>query len=100
MTASGRSVATVASARAAAGRELDNGRTGSRRPGSNNLNPVGRLHYAGCTLDFIPNSLAGHGPGLGAQEGENRIRQVAEQAGFRRFRRATQTPFNAMHEAR
>jgi len=65
-----------------------------------NLNPVGRLYYAASTLVCVPNSLAGHGPGLGAQAGEGRIRQVAEQAGFRRFRRATQTPFNAVYEAR
>ena len=65
-----------------------------------NLNPVGRLYYAGSTLVCVPNSLAGHGPGLGAQAGETRIRQVAEQAGFRNFRRASQTPFNAVYEAR
>jgi len=65
-----------------------------------NLNPVGRLYYAASTLICVPNSLSGHGPALGAQAGEVRIRQVAEQAGFRRFRRATQTPFNLVFEAR
>ncbi|HYD42587.1 MAG TPA: class I SAM-dependent methyltransferase [Anaeromyxobacter sp.] len=65
-----------------------------------NLNPVGRLFYAASTLICVPNSLAGHGPALGAQAGEARLRKVAEQAGFRRFRRATETPFNIVCEAR
>jgi SAM-dependent methyltransferase len=65
-----------------------------------NLNPVGRLFYAASTLVCVPNSLAGHGPALGAQAGEARLREVAEQAGFRSFRRATQTPFNIVLEAR
>ena len=65
-----------------------------------NLNAVGRLFYAASTLICVPNSLAGHGPALGAQAGEARLRQVAEQAGFRRFRRATETPFNIVCEAR
>jgi ubiquinone/menaquinone biosynthesis C-methylase UbiE len=65
-----------------------------------NLNPVGRLYYAASTLLCVPNSLSGHGPALGAQAGEKRLRQVVEQAGFRRFRRATETPFNIVFEAR
>lgn len=65
-----------------------------------NLNPVGRLFYASSTLVCVPNSLAGHGPALGAQAGEARLREVIEQAGFRSFRRATQTPFNLVLEAR
>lgn len=65
-----------------------------------NLNPVGRLYYAASTLVCVPNSLAGHGPALGAQAGEARLRDVVEQAGFRSFRRATQTPFNLVLEAR
>jgi SAM-dependent methyltransferase len=65
-----------------------------------NLNPVGRLFYAASTLVCVPNSLAGHGPALGAQAGEARLREVVEQAGFRSFRRATQTPFNLVLEAR
>lgn len=65
-----------------------------------NLNPVGRLYYAASTLVCVPSSLAGHGPALGAQAGEARLRDVAEQAGFRSFRRATQTPFNLVLEAR
>jgi SAM-dependent methyltransferase len=65
-----------------------------------NLNPVGRLYYAASTLVCVPNSLAGHGPALGAQAGEARLREVVEQAGFRSFRRATRTPFNLVLEAR
>ncbi len=64
-----------------------------------NLNPVGRLFYAASTLICVPNSLADRGLALGAQAGEAMLRQVAEQAGFRRFRRATQTPFNLVFEA-
>jgi SAM-dependent methyltransferase len=65
-----------------------------------NLNPVGRLFYAASTLVCVPNSLAGHGPALGAQAGDARLRDVAEQAGFTTFRRATETPFNVVLEAR
>jgi SAM-dependent methyltransferase len=65
-----------------------------------NLNPVGRLFYAASTLVCVPNSLAGHGPALGAQAGEARLRDVIEAAGFRSFRRATETPFNLVLEAR
>jgi SAM-dependent methyltransferase len=65
-----------------------------------NLNPVGRLFYAASTLVCVPNSLAGHGLALGAQAGETRLREVVEQAGFGSFRRATQTPFNLVLEAR
>jgi SAM-dependent methyltransferase len=66
-----------------------------------NLNPVGRVFYGASTVFCVPCSLAGHGPALGAQAGEARLRQiVAEQGGFSRFRRATETPFNLVLEAR
>jgi len=65
-----------------------------------NLNPVGRIYYAASTMVCVPNSLAFHGAALGAQAGEARIRAVAKQAGFENFRRATQTPFNLVFEAR
>jgi hypothetical protein len=65
-----------------------------------NLNVVGRLFYPGSTLFCVPNSLADNGPALGAQAGERRIREVAEKAGFSKFRRATQTRFNAVYEAK
>jgi 2-polyprenyl-3-methyl-5-hydroxy-6-metoxy-1,4-benzoquinol methylase len=65
-----------------------------------NLNPVGRLFYAASTMLCVPNSLAFHGAALGAQAGESRIGAVAKEAGFGAFRRATQTPFNLVFEAR
>lgn len=66
-----------------------------------NLNPVGRIYYAASTLVCTPSSLDQEvGLGLGAQAGEERLRGVAEEAGFGRFRRATETPFNLVLEAR
>ncbi|MDF9618147.1 class I SAM-dependent methyltransferase [Pseudomonas entomophila] len=66
-----------------------------------NINPVGRLFYAASTFICTPNSLSQEvGLGLGAQAGEARLRAVFEEAGFTRFRRATQTPFNLILEAR
>jgi 2-polyprenyl-3-methyl-5-hydroxy-6-metoxy-1,4-benzoquinol methylase len=66
-----------------------------------NLNPVGRTYYAASTLICTPSSLDQEvGLGLGAQAGEQRLRQVAEEAGFSSFRRATETPFNLILEAR
>lgn len=65
-----------------------------------NLNPVGRIFYGASTMLCVPNSLAGHGPALGAQAGESRLREVVMAAGFRGFRRATETPFNLILEAR
>ncbi|MGY4493965.1 class I SAM-dependent methyltransferase [Pseudomonas sp. TE3610] len=66
-----------------------------------NINPVGRLFYAASTFICTPNSLSQEvGLGLGAQAGEARLREVFEAAGFRSFRRATQTPFNLILEAR
>ncbi|TBR17672.1 class I SAM-dependent methyltransferase [bacterium] len=65
-----------------------------------NHNPVGRVYYAASTLICVPVSLAHSGPALGAQAGEARLADVARQAGFTRFRRATQTPFNIVLEAR
>lgn len=66
-----------------------------------NINPVGRLFYAASTFICTPNSLSQEvGLGLGAQAGEARLRAVFEEAGFKQFRRATQTPFNLILEAR
>jgi hypothetical protein len=68
---------------------------------SENLNPVGRVYYGASSLICVPVSLARHGPALGAQAGETRLRRImVEQGGFSRFRRATQTPFNLVIEAR
>jgi SAM-dependent methyltransferase len=66
-----------------------------------NLNPVGRAYYAGSTLICTPCSLAQEvGLALGAQAGEARIRAVVTGGGFTRFRRAMQSPFNLVYEAR
>ena len=68
---------------------------------ADNLNPVGRVFYAASTVICTPSSLDQEvGLGLGAQAGEERLRAVAEEAGFSRFRRATETPFNLVLEAR
>jgi len=65
-----------------------------------NLNPVGRLFYAGSTMICVPTSLSQNGPALGAQAGEARISLVVKAGGFKHFRRATQTPFNIVYEAK
>jgi SAM-dependent methyltransferase len=67
----------------------------------NNLNPVGRVYYGFSTLLCTPSSRSQEvGLCLGAQAGEARIRDVVTAAGFRHFRRATETPFNIVYEAR
>jgi SAM-dependent methyltransferase len=66
-----------------------------------NLNPVGRVMYGASTQICVPVSLARNGPALGAQAGEARLREiVVDEGGFTRFRRATETPFNLVLEAR
>jgi ubiquinone/menaquinone biosynthesis C-methylase UbiE len=66
-----------------------------------NLNPVGAAYYGFSTLLCTPNSLAQETKtALGAQAGEARIRDVARQAGFERFRRVAETPFNLVFELR
>jgi SAM-dependent methyltransferase len=66
-----------------------------------NLNPVGRVFYAASTMICVPASLSQEvGLALGAQAGEARLRDVITQGGFTRFRRAAQTPFNLVFEAR
>lgn len=65
-----------------------------------NHNPVGRIMYGASTAICVPASLAHRGPALGAQAGEARLRKVATEGGFTRFRRATETPFNLVLEAR
>jgi SAM-dependent methyltransferase len=66
-----------------------------------NLNPVGRIFYAASTMICTPASLSQEvGLGLGAQAGETRLKRVAKDAGFSRFRRAAETPFNMVFEAR
>jgi len=66
-----------------------------------NLNPVGRIFYSVSTLVCVPASKSQEvGLALGAQAGEARIRWVAEQAGLHHLRRAAETPFNLVYEAR
>lgn len=66
-----------------------------------NLNPVGRVYYSLSTLLCTPCSRSQEvGLCLGAQAGERRIEQVVSTAGFGRFRRAAETPFNIVYEAR
>lgn len=68
---------------------------------ADNLNPVGRVFYAFSTSICVPASLNQEvGAALGAQAGEKRLGDVAREAGFSRFRRAAETPFNMVLEAR
>lgn len=66
-----------------------------------NLNPVGRVYYSFSTLLCVPNAKSqGGARQLGAQAGEAAIRKVVSDAGFTRFRRAAETPFNIVYEVR
>jgi ubiquinone/menaquinone biosynthesis C-methylase UbiE len=66
-----------------------------------NLNPVGRIYYNFSTFLCVPNALSQPGGyALGAQAGEAAIRRVVSDAGFTRFRRVAETPFNLVYEAR
>lgn len=66
-----------------------------------NFNPVGRMFYSASTMICTPASRAQEvGLALGAQAGEARLREVLEDAGFRSVRRAAETPFNLVIEAR
>jgi len=68
---------------------------------ADNLTPLGRAYYAASTLNCVPTSLSQpHGLALGAQAGEGRLRDVVTSAGFTRFRRAVEAPFNLVIEAR
>lgn len=65
-----------------------------------NLNPLGRLFYAASTLICVPGAQAQNGQALGSQAGETKTREIVVAAGFTRFRRAAETPFNLVYEAR
>jgi SAM-dependent methyltransferase len=66
-----------------------------------NLNPVGRVFYSFSTFLCVPNALSQEGGySLGAQAGEEPIGRIAKDAGFSTFRRAAETPFNIVYEAR
>jgi 2-polyprenyl-3-methyl-5-hydroxy-6-metoxy-1,4-benzoquinol methylase len=65
------------------------------------LNPIGRVFYSASTMVCTPASMSQEvGAALGAQAGEKRMREVANQGGFSKFRRAAETPFNLVYEAR
>jgi SAM-dependent methyltransferase len=66
-----------------------------------NLNPIGRIYYSASSFICTPASRSQEvGACLGAQAGEARLREVVTKGGFKRFRRATETPFNLVLEAR
>ena len=66
-----------------------------------NLNPIGRIFYSASTMLCTPASRSQEvGLALGAQAGEARINDVITKGGFKRFRRAAETPFNLVFEAR
>ena len=66
-----------------------------------NLNPIGRVFYGASTLVCTPASRHQEvGLALGAQAGEARLRDVVVAGGFSRVRRAAETPFNIVLEAR
>jgi ubiquinone/menaquinone biosynthesis C-methylase UbiE len=68
---------------------------------ADNLNPVGRVYYNFSTFLCVPNALSqAGGYSLGAQAGERAIADVVAKAGFTRFRRVADTPFNLVYEAR
>jgi 2-polyprenyl-3-methyl-5-hydroxy-6-metoxy-1,4-benzoquinol methylase len=68
---------------------------------TDNLNPIGRVYYSASTFICTPASRAQEvGLGLGAQAGEARLTKVIEEGGFRKVRRAAETPFNMVLEAR
>jgi hypothetical protein len=89
------------------GRELSAQEVGSRKARTLlallaiNLNPVGRVYYNFSTFLCVPNAKSQSGGyALGAQAGPAPIRQLATDAGFTRFRKAAETPFNAVYEIR
>jgi hypothetical protein len=66
-----------------------------------NLNPVGRLYYAASTMICVPTSLDQPvGAALGAQAGYAELSAVIAEGGFAKVRKATETPFNMILEAR
>ncbi len=68
---------------------------------ADNLNPVGRVFYSASVFLCVPNALSQDGGySLGAQAGEEPVRRLATDAGFSRFRRVAETPFNIVYEAR
>ena len=80
---------------------LDAGRAAAGDRLEDNLNPVGRMYYGFSNLVCVPGALSqSGGQALGAQAGQRALAEVVAAAGFTRFRRATETPFNHVYEAR
>ena len=65
-----------------------------------NLNPLGRVFYSVSSIVCVPAYFSENGPALGTQAGETRIAEIMKSTGFSKFRRATQTPFNLVFEAK
>ena len=65
-----------------------------------NLNPVGRVFYSASLFICVPHARSQGGPGLGSQVPEATWHELLAEAGFSRVRRATETPFNRVFEAR
>ena len=63
-----------------------------------NINPVGRIYYAASTLICVPNSLANNGLSLGAQAGEEKIKELVKNSNFTKFRRVMDSPINIVYE--
>jgi len=96
----------VAAARHAAQTLAPNGTVMLVEPFANdrvesNLSPVARLYYAASTTICCAHAISEGGRlVLGAQAGEARLADVFRRAGFLHFRRAAETPFNLVLEAR
>jgi hypothetical protein len=66
-----------------------------------NMNPLGRVFYGASTVICTPASLAQEvGLALGAQAGEAQLTNVIKEGGFSVVRRATETPYNLVLEAK
>jgi 2-polyprenyl-3-methyl-5-hydroxy-6-metoxy-1,4-benzoquinol methylase len=65
-----------------------------------NHNPIGRVYYSASTMICVGVSLAKGGPALGAQAGEARLKEIISKGGFSKVRRAAETPFNIILEAK
>ena len=80
---------------------MDDCRADGRDRLEDNLNPVGRLYYGASTMVCVPTSLAQEvGAALDAQADEAKLREVITAGGFRSVKRAAETPFNMILEAR
>ena len=79
---------------------IEKAKESAKKEKINNVNPVASTFYAASTLICVPNSLAFNGPALGAQAGENRVKDVVMKSGFSHFKRVLETPLNIVYEAK